>query len=94
MKKERKEALLRIPIGIVCGIIAELWGILTVVLAIINFFVVLFTAKRNKNLSKFANLYVSYLYSYLRYMMFTTNIRPFPFNDVKEVEKVDYKSQN
>ena len=94
MKKERKEALVRIPLMFLFWIIAELWGFLVVVLAIVNFIITLFTNKRNKNISEFTNLYVSYVYSNIRYLFFTTNERPWPFNKLKEMEKVDFKFQN
>ena len=95
MKKERLEALIRIPIAIISGIILELWGILTTILVIINFFFVIFTGKRNKDLVNFTNLYVNYMYKVLRYVTFNTNERPFPFKDMgKPMEKPDYKFQN
>ena len=95
MKVERKEALLRIPIGIVCGIISELWGSLVVFIAILNWFYTIFKAKRSKTLAEFCNVYLNYLYRFVRYMTFATNQRPFPFNELpKEIEKVDMKSKN
>jgi amino acid permease len=94
MNKERKEALMRIPLGILAAIIAEFWGAITFILIIINFVIVIFTGKRNKNLTKFNNNYVTFMYQFVRYITFTTNQRPFPFNDLKEIEKVDYKFQN
>lgn len=95
MDIERKEALLRIPIGIVCAIIAELWGALIVFIVIVNWFFTLFSAKRNKDLANFANIYINYIYKFSRYMTFNTNERPFPFNKLgKEMEKFDSKYQN
>ena len=96
MNKERKEALLRIPIGIIAWIIVELWGLLAVVLVVFNFFYTLIVGKRNKDVSKFVNHYVLYLYQTVRYIGFTTNKRPFPFEalgtPVEECEFNDEKT--
>lgn len=95
MKKERKEALLRIPIGIISWTIVELWGVLICVIILFQFLYSLFTGKRNKDLANFANIYVSFAYSTIRYISFTTNERPFPFNKLGKVkDNVDLKFQN
>ena len=93
MEAEKKEALMRIPVGIVAGIILELWGLVILVLALFHFFYVLFTGKRKKAISEFSNQYIGFAYSSLRYMTFTVNKRPFPFDDMqKPLEKVDMKN--
>lgn len=93
MNKERLEALIRIPVGIVSWIIVELWGILATILVVLSFIYTIFTGKRHKGMADFVNKFVSYMYSTLRYISFTTNQRPFPFNKLeKPIEKVDMKS--
>ena len=90
MNKERKEIFMRILIGIVSGIILELWAYVVIVLAIFHWFYVLFTGKRHKEIAKFCNLWVSQSYKYFRYMTFATNHRLFPFTDLgKEIEPID-----
>lgn len=79
MQKERKEALVRIVVLIVTGIILSVWKILIQVLAIINFFVVLFTNKRIKDLADMCEIWNTQMYIFLRYMTFVTNERPMPF---------------
>ncbi len=92
MKREIEEALIRIPIVIIGWIIMDLWAVLVTIIGIIHLFVVLFTGKRNKNISVFCNHFVTYLFNFARYATFATNKRPFPWNDFgKAIEKVDMK---
>lgn len=79
MKNERKEALMRIVVGLISGIIIGLWKGLVQIIVLINFFYTLFTNKRNKDLAEFSNIWNNAVYDFLRYMTFTTNKRPFPF---------------
>lgn len=89
---ERTEALVRIPIGIVAGIIVELLSYLVIMLAICNFFYALVKDERHKGIADFANMWVSYQYRFFRYMTFATNKRVFPFADFeKELEPVDMR---
>jgi len=94
MKVETEEALIRIPIIIIGWIIMDLWGALVVFISIINWFHTIFTAKRHKGLAKFTNFYIAYMYRFVRYATFTTNERPFPWNDFgKPMEKVNMKKR-
>ncbi len=87
---ERKEAFMRIVIGIVSGIIFALWKLLVIALGIFHWLYAVFAKKRSKRLAEFCNGWVNYAYAYYRYMVFATNQRPFPFEDLKkEFEKVD-----
>jgi len=52
VKTERKEGWMRIVVGIVTGIILCVWRVLVVVLAIINWLIVIFSGKRNKGLAE------------------------------------------
>ncbi|MBI4177067.1 MAG: DUF4389 domain-containing protein [Candidatus Aenigmarchaeota archaeon] len=76
---ERREAVLRIPIGFVSGIILGFWKMLVEVVLIIHWFLAIITGKRNLNLANFANAWITEYYGFTRYMNFTTNERPFPF---------------
>ncbi len=90
---ERKEALMRIVIGIVSGIIIGIWKLLVEVLAIFHWFYILFTGKRKKGLAEFSNVWTTQAYRFIRYMTFTTNSRPFPFSEVeKALHPVEMKS--
>ena len=89
---ERKEALMRILVAIVSGIIIGIWKILVELVSIFHWFYVLFTNKRNKGIAEFCNLWTTQAYRFIRYMMFTTNSRPFPFSDLgKILHPVDMK---
>jgi len=92
MRKETKEAWLRIPIGIISGIIIGFWGELIGLIAVFHFFKVLFTGKRSRSLAQFSNIWVSQAFTYTRYMSFVANNRPFPFHDLaKDVKGVELK---
>jgi hypothetical protein len=81
MKKvnESKEALMRIPIALVSGLILEAWGGLVAVLWLVNFFLTLIRGERNKEIANFCEIWNTQQYIFLKYMMFVSNTRPFPF---------------
>jgi hypothetical protein len=79
MKLERKEALMRIVVCIVSGIILGLWKGLIQILFVVNWFITIFTAKRNKGIAEFCEIWNTQLYTFLRYINFVSNSRPFPF---------------
>jgi len=87
MKAETKEAWFRILVLIITGIILSLWRGIIVVISILHWLVVLFTAKRNRKLANFCEYYNSELYKFSKYLTFVTNERPFPFSDVKRLSK-------
>lgn len=82
LMSERKEAWMRIVVGIISGIILGLWKIVVEVASIIHWFYVLFAGKRSKDLAEFCNSWNTQIYRYIRYMTFSTNARPFPFSDM------------
>ena len=88
---ERTEALMRIPIGIISGIILGLWKGLIQILAIVHWFIVLFTDKRNKGLAEFCHIWNCQVYIFLKYMTFASNKRPFPFESLGKVDSADMK---
>ena len=89
---ERTEALMRIVVGIISGIILGLWKVIVQVVAVIHWLYILVYDKKNKDLAKFCNMWVTFAYNFVRYMTFTTNKRPFPFNSLgKNIEKVEIK---
>ena len=80
--EERKEAWFRILVTIVSGVILGVWKTLIWVLAIVHFFIVLFTGKRNKDIAEFSEYWNTELYRFVRYITFVTNERPFPFTNM------------
>ena len=76
---ERTEALMRILVGIVSGMILGIWKSLVQIIAIVHWFIALIADKRNKGLADFCEMWNTQFYIYLRYMTFVTNKRPFPF---------------
>lgn len=82
---ERKEAWMRIIVGIIFGIIIGLWKVLVEAISIFHWIYVIFWGKRSKSIAEFCNLWATQAYRFLRYMTFTTNSRPFPFSDLGKV---------
>ena len=87
MNKERKEAWFRILVAIVTGIILGLWGYIIFALVVVNFFVVLFTGKRNKDMAEFCEYWNTEYYRFYRYLTFVSNERPFPFTPMKKMSR-------
>ena len=79
---ERTEALMRIVVGIVSGIIFGLWKALIQILGIVHWIIAIITGKRNKDLAEFSEIWNTQIYIFLRYMTFVTNERPFPFESL------------
>lgn len=92
LMSERKEAILRIIIGLVTGLILEVWGIVVMAVVVLHWFYALLLNKRSEYLAEFANKWVTVTYQWARYIGFTTNRRPFPFSEFgKDIEKVNMK---
>lgn len=89
---ERKEAWMRIIVGVISGIILGLWKTLIIILSIIHWIYVVFSNKRSKAIAEFSNEWITQAYRFARYMTFTTNTRPFPFSDLGDVlHPVEFK---
>ncbi len=86
---ERQEAWFRIVVGIVSGIILFVWRYLIFALFIVNWFIVIFSKKRNKEIAEFCEYWNTEVYKYTRYMTFMTNKRPFPFSDLERFHKFE-----
>lgn len=80
--RERKEAWMRIVVGIVSGIVLEIWRAFVVVLAVINWIYTIFSGKRLRDLAKMSEIWNTQKYVFMRYMTFVTNERPFPFESL------------
>lgn len=83
-KTERREIFIRIVVAIISGIILGIWRWLIVALAVINWFYTLFVGKRNQEMAELSEIWNTQLYSYIRYLTFVTNKRPFPFDKLKK----------
>ncbi|MFA5259052.1 MAG: DUF4389 domain-containing protein [Candidatus Pacearchaeota archaeon] len=89
MKRERKEAWMRILVAIVSGFILKFWGIAIVVVGVINWLIEIFSAKRNRRLANFCEPWNTEMYKYTRYLSSVSNKRPFPFSDVERISKFE-----
>ena len=88
-KNERKEAWFRIIVAIISGMILHFWGFIVGVLFFINWFLVIFTGKKNKELASFSESWNTELYKFFRYMTFVSNKRPFPFSKMERISKFE-----
>ena len=79
---ERLEALMRIVVGIVSGIILGLWKIIIQLFGIINFVWTLVSGKRVRELAELSEIWNTQIYTFMRYMTFVSNERPMPFNSL------------
>ncbi len=77
--EQRGEALMRIPVGIISGIILWVWAYLIGVFIIINFIWTIISGKRIKDIAELSEIWNTQKYTFFRYIMFLTNERPFPF---------------
>lgn len=84
---EKKEAWFRIIVAIISGIVLNLWGFVVGIVAILNWFVVVFCGKRNKDFAEFCEPWNTEYYKYYRYLTFVTNKRPFPFSEIERISK-------
>ena len=83
-KFEKHEAWMRIPVGIVSGIIIYVWYYLILVFAVINFINTIFSGKRLKEMAKMSEKWLTQAYYFGRYITFISNKRPFPFESLKK----------
>jgi len=89
---ERLEALVRILVAIVTGIILYFWAFLVGVLIIINFVWTIISGKRVKEIAEMCENWNTQKYIYFRYVQFLNNERPFPFNRMtKNISKFSKK---
>ena len=86
---ERKEAWFRIIVLIVSGVILGIWKALTQILAIVNWFITVFSGKRNKELADFCEYWNTEIYKFIRYVTFVSNKRPFPFSNMERMSKFE-----
>jgi hypothetical protein len=75
---ERLEALLRIPLAIVYGIILAVWGFITALAVLVHWFHALILGRRHKGIAEFTNRFIAYVYEVYRYLYLVTNERPWP----------------
>ena len=85
---ERLEALMRIVVGIISGIILGLWKALIQILGVVHWVIAIIAGRRNKGIAEFSEIWNTQMYVFLRYMTFVTNERPFPFTGLtKNISK-------
>lgn len=88
-KSERKEALMRLVVLIVTGIIVYLWGYVSLFLILVNWIWTLICGKRNQPIGGFVEKWGSTVYYFVHYVSGESNDRPFPFASIKSVGKFE-----
>lgn len=83
-EKERGEALMRIVVGIVSGIIIYVWAYLIALFFIINLVYTIIKGKRMQELAEMSEVWNTQAYTFYRYMTFLSNKRPFPFESLEK----------
>ena len=83
-KSERKEAWMRIVVLIVSGIILGVWKVFVQVLAVIHWIYAVFSGKRMKSLADLSEIWNTQNYVFIKYMVFESNDRPFPFRNLQK----------
>jgi hypothetical protein len=84
LKKSRGEGWMRIPVGIVSGIIIYVWAYLIGLFFIINFLYKVISGKVLKDLVEMSNIWSIQNYNFIQYMIFNTEDKPFPFTELKK----------
>jgi hypothetical protein len=89
MRGERKEALMRIVVAIVTGVILYLWGYVIIFATILNWLIALIAAKRSQGLADFCEYWNSESYKFYRYITGVSNSRPFPFTSIERISEFE-----
>lgn len=85
---ERTEVWMRIFVAIISGIVLSVWKWFIMVLLLINWVYTLFAGRRLKELAELSEIWNTQMYTYMRYVTFVTNARPFPFQNLtKNISK-------
>ncbi len=87
--KEKEEAWFRLIVLIVSGIIISLWSVPIKFLAVVNWFITVFSGKRNKDIAEFSEYFNTEVYKYIHYLTFMSNKRPFPFTKMEKLNKFE-----
>lgn len=81
-KKSTGEVLMRVPVGIISGVILYVWGIFIFCFAIVQLILILVKDKKEEELLKICDRYVIQINIFLKYITFIEDKRPFPFADL------------
>ena len=83
-KSERAEALIRIGIFIVSGIILLVWRTFVYLIIFVHLIYVLILGKRMEDLATLGETWNTQWYTFQKYIIFLDNRRPFPFGKLEK----------
>jgi len=87
-KNKRAENILwRLLVFIISGIVLDIWGYVVFIMLLVNWFVVIFSKKRNTDIGIFCNYWAAEIKRFVRYLSFETEEKPFPFNELVSLKK-------
>lgn len=79
-----EKILWRLLVFFISGIVLYVWTYATLIILIVNWFIVLFSGKKNNDLGIFVNYYALEITRFVKYTSFQTNEKPFPFTELKK----------
>jgi hypothetical protein len=82
-KSMRKEALVRLLVSIVTGIVLYLWGYAVGIIIFINWLIVLIIGRKVLAIDRFCSLWADEVGRNVRYLTFESNEKAFPFNELE-----------
>jgi len=83
-KAERLEALMRIAVLIISGLILVVWRFFVYIFIIINLIYTLIAGKRFRYLAELSEVWNTQWYVFQKYIIFLDNRRPFPFGRIRD----------
>ena len=82
-KTERIEALMRIVVFIISGLILIVWRFFVYIFIIINLIYTLISGRRFQYLAELSEVWNTQWYVFQKYIIFLDNRRPFPFGRIR-----------
>ena len=86
-KKQTNDILWRLLVFIISGIVLDIWGWVVFIFLLVNWFIVIFSGKRNNDIGMFSNYWAAEVQRFVKYLSFETNEKPFPFNELVSLKR-------
>ncbi|MEK6892771.1 MAG: DUF4389 domain-containing protein [Nanoarchaeota archaeon] len=83
MNKPLREAFIRLFVLLIISLIAHLIAVIFLIVILINIIVTIFNKKPIKELINFSRAGFNEIVKLSKYLLFISNERPFPFNELK-----------
>jgi len=80
----KKEIWMRIPVFIVSATILKVWGFFILILALVQFVLILSGNKKEKEFLSMSTMFSEQFYCFIKYITFISEEKPFPFSKIKK----------